>query len=315
MTAPQFSVVIPVYNGARYVARSVASALRQDGVSAEVIVVDDGSADGSADIAAAVDPAVRVLRHEANRGLPAARNTGIRAARGAWVAFLDSDDWWAADKLAAQAALAAAAPELGTVFSDFAGVDLDGKPSGWQGGLVGQLPGLGLALVPVAAGGYRLDGPVAHALIRHTSFMHPSTVAVRRAVFDAAGFFDEDFRHMEDLEMWMRLATHSRVGLVGRVLTHVEQRPNSLGRQTRRAGEYMIRLYAGLPERFPDMPPDLRAHVARFVEAKHLGLGWHYRAANDLPAARRHYRAALRHKLRLRTLAALARTYLPAALR
>ncbi|HEY1186256.1 MAG TPA: glycosyltransferase family A protein, partial [Gemmata sp.] len=166
MTDPSFSVVIPVFNGARYIARSVASALGQQGVRHEVIVVDDGSADGSGDLVAALGPAVRLIRHESNRGLPAARNTGIRAARGERIAFLDSDDWWAADKLAAQGALFDAAPELGTVFCDFAGVDLGGRASGWQGGLVDQLPRFGLDLAPVCTGGYRLGGSVTHALIR-----------------------------------------------------------------------------------------------------------------------------------------------------
>ncbi len=310
---PEFSVVIPVYNGAGYVARAVRSALAQTGVRHEVIVVDDGSTDDSGNVANGVDPAVRVVRHPQNRGLPAARNTGIREARGGLVAFLDADDWWETDKLAAQARVLVAAPDLGVVFSDFRGVDPAGRADGWQGGLTAQLPGLGLALAPVGADGYRLDGPVAHALIRHTSFMHPSTVTVRREVIEAAGGFDESFRHMEDLEMWIRLAGRTRVGFVARPLVVVEQRPNSLGRQTARADEYFVRLYAGLPGQVRDMPADLRAHVREVLADKHAGLAWHYRTSGDRAAARRHYLAALRYQFRPRTLAALARTFLPHA--
>jgi glycosyltransferase involved in cell wall biosynthesis len=315
-SAPMFSIIIPVYNGARYIARAIISALHQKSVQHEVIVVDDGSTDGSGDIAAAVDPVVRVIRHETNRGLPAARNTGIRAARGNMIAFLDSDDWWVEEKLAAQAALFDAAPDVGVVFSDFAGVDLEGRPSGWQGGLYDQLPNLDLTLIPIITqDSYRLVGNVNFALIRHTSFMHPSTVTARREVFDLSGLFDEELRHMEDLEMWIRFATHTQIGLVNRVLVHIEQRPNSLGRQTSRANEYIIRLYSGFLSRFPNLPTELREHISRVLEATHIGLGWHYRTIGNLSAARQHYWDSLRQKIRLRTLAALIRTYLPKPLR
>lgn len=97
------SVVIPVYNRERDIRRAIASVLRQTLPPREVIVVDDGSTDSTdAAVRAIGDPRLRLIRHERNLGAAAARNTGVTAAAGTWIAFLDSDDEWAPDKLARQ---------------------------------------------------------------------------------------------------------------------------------------------------------------------------------------------------------------------
>ena len=95
---PRVSVVIPTYNRAGTVGRAIASALAQTDQDREIIVVDDGSTDATAAVVARLGDAVRYVRQE-NRGVAAARNRGIREARGAYVAFLDSDDEWLPEKL------------------------------------------------------------------------------------------------------------------------------------------------------------------------------------------------------------------------
>lgn len=103
MSTPTVSVVIPAYQRAHSILRSIDSALAQTMSDLEVIVVDDGSTDGTIEIVRAIpDARVRLLVHETNRGGNAARQTGIDAARGQWVAFLDSDDLWVETKLARQ---------------------------------------------------------------------------------------------------------------------------------------------------------------------------------------------------------------------
>jgi glycosyltransferase involved in cell wall biosynthesis len=90
---PEFSVVIPVFNRERLVARTLESCLSQQGFDFEIIVVDDGSSDGSASIVESYSNAkLQLIRHQTNRGLGAARNTGVGRARGEWVVLLDSDD-------------------------------------------------------------------------------------------------------------------------------------------------------------------------------------------------------------------------------
>ena len=105
MTTPLVSVIIPTYNRADLILRAVRSVQAQTYPNWEVIVVDDASADNTPAVLSAVhDPRVRVLRHEKNQGPPATRNTGIAAARGEYLAFLDSDDEWLPQKLKTQIA-------------------------------------------------------------------------------------------------------------------------------------------------------------------------------------------------------------------
>lgn len=101
--APVVSVIVPTYNRPQLLARALQSVLRQSYTDFEIIVVDDGSvASVSGVVAGCEDPRIRLIRHERNRGLPATRNTGIRAARGQYIAFLDDDDLWHANKLEIQ---------------------------------------------------------------------------------------------------------------------------------------------------------------------------------------------------------------------
>jgi len=111
MPEPSISVVIPVYNGARFLADALASVAAQTLATLETVVVDDGSTDGSHEVAARF-PWARVLR-QANRGVAHARNAGVAATTGALVAFLDADDTWRPGKLERQVAALAAAPDRG----------------------------------------------------------------------------------------------------------------------------------------------------------------------------------------------------------
>ncbi len=101
MTSPQISVVVPAYNGAAFIADAIASVRAQDCGSTEIIVVDDGSTDATAEIVQRIMPAVRLLR-QSKAGAPAARNAGIAAAQADVVALLDCDDLWPSDKLILQ---------------------------------------------------------------------------------------------------------------------------------------------------------------------------------------------------------------------
>ena len=109
--APLVSVIIPTYNRAALVAEALASVKAQTFRDFEIVVVDDGGTDGTWE-ALSAGQEIRVLRHPRRRGVSAARNTGINAARGQWLAFLDSDDLWLPDKLARQMAYLTTRPSL-----------------------------------------------------------------------------------------------------------------------------------------------------------------------------------------------------------
>jgi len=305
---PPYSVVVPVFNGARYLRRAVASAVAQTVPAAEILVIDDGSTDGCGGLVADC-PGVRVVAHAANRGLSAARNTGITAARTGVVALLDSDDAWDADKMARQLPAFAARPDVAVVFCDFRAVNVEGRPVGWQGGTRGRVANLGLGFDPVGPDASLLVGSATEALIRETSFMHPSSVAFRREAFDAAGPFDTSYRYAEDLEMWLRLAGVGRVAYVDRNLVTIEARPDSLGHQTAKMAAALTDLYATLPGRFPDAAPETKRAVAAFLKRECAGLAWHHREKGDTSLARAYYRRSLAAGWSLRTFLAYLRSY------
>ena len=122
------SVILSTYNRAMLLPRSIGSVLGQTDGDLELIVVDDGSEDDSAAVVREfADPRVRYLRLSRNHGLPAARNAGLAEARGAYVAFQDSDDEWHTEKLARQRRVLAAHPEAAIVYSDMRRVCADGR--------------------------------------------------------------------------------------------------------------------------------------------------------------------------------------------
>ena len=123
---PKVSVVIPTYQHAHFVAQAISSVLSQTYCDLEVIVVDDGSTDDTQEIVAGFGEQIRVVQHEKNSGLSAARNTGIQLSRGEYVAFLDADDIWLPEKLEKQIPLFERDESVGLVSSDMFFLDEDG---------------------------------------------------------------------------------------------------------------------------------------------------------------------------------------------
>jgi glycosyltransferase involved in cell wall biosynthesis len=203
-------VVVPAHNAARYLADAVRSALAQTHPPAEVVVVDDGSTDATLAVARSfAGPRVRVLTGP-NGGRAHARNRGAAAARpSAYLAFLDADDLWDPDKLAAQVAWLAERPAAAGVGSFMRYVSSTGRPLGGTGQEVDD---------------------AAHALVARAElapFPVSSCLVVRRAAYDAVGGFDPVLREAEDLEFLAQLARRGRVGCVPRVLGSYRIHPES----------------------------------------------------------------------------------------
>ena len=121
------SVIIPVYNGAATIGRALASVFAQDFIDYEVVVVNDGSTDDTASVLAGYGDRIRVVT-QVNRGLPAARNSGIRASSGEYVAFIDDDDEWLPQMLERCGAVLDQDPDCGLVYAGALKVDLAGRP-------------------------------------------------------------------------------------------------------------------------------------------------------------------------------------------
>lgn len=196
----EISVIIPAYNAAPFLRNAIDSAMRQSLPPLEILVVDDGSRDETAAIAGSYGPPVRCLQRE-NGGLSAARNTGIHAARGEWLALLDADDLWPEDHLANQWAVASRAG-ADLVFSDARVVAPHREWESW-------LQRSGHSWI------FGLDqlafDDAFNRLLRRGSFALPSSVMVRREIVVASGGFDEGMRPgPEDLDLWLRLAPKTR---------------------------------------------------------------------------------------------------------
>ncbi len=200
----EVSVVIPTRNRAHLLSSSLAGALAQRDVDVEVVVVDDGSTDKTAAMLAAFDDArIRVV-HTAvpGSGPGVARNTGIAKSRADWIAFLDDDDLWAPDKLRAQLRAVTAA-ERRWVYAGWVTVEERGQ-----------------RLEVIAARPPMSPEQVRELLpYRNVIGAGPSNVMVRRDLLDEVGPFDESLPHMEDWDMWIRLAAAEVPVLVPEPLT------------------------------------------------------------------------------------------------
>jgi len=171
------SVILPVYNGAGFLREAIASVLDQDYPEKELIVIDDGSSDGSADIAAAIS-GVQLIRR-ANAGVAAARNVALAASRGAYIAFIDHDDQWLPGKLTKQVGFLNAHPEMAYVVAREKLV-LDE----------------GTALPQWAR---------PEALTQDLVAYIPSVLVARRWAFDRVGHFDESYVNGSDTDWFYRV--------------------------------------------------------------------------------------------------------------
>jgi glycosyltransferase involved in cell wall biosynthesis len=205
---PDVSVVIPTCNRRRLLALTLRSVLRQRGVDLEVVVVDDGSTDGTVGMVERLaDPRVRMMRHATPLGVSSSRNAGIAKARGRWVAFLDDDDLWAPDKLGRQLEAADAAQRVwvyaGTVNVDDQLRILEGGPPPPPG----RVPELLGRYNPVPAGA--------------------SNVMVRADALARVGGFDVELRRTEDWDLWIRLARDGPPAAVRYPLVAYRMHPGS----------------------------------------------------------------------------------------
>jgi glycosyltransferase involved in cell wall biosynthesis len=240
------SIIIPTYNRAALVQEAVASVLAQTWRDFEVLVVDDGSTDDTAAALAPWASRIRLLRRSCRGGVSAARNTGINAARGEWLAFLDSDDLWRPEKLARQMAYLAEHPELRWCQTEETWVRR----------------------------GIRVNQPLTHRKIGGQIFfpslgrclVSPSAVILHRRLLEQHGGFDEDLPAAEDYDLWLRLSWRYAAGLVPEPLVIKRGgRPDQLSSQWG-LDRYRIRALLKLLDD-PDLPEPY-AQAARRVLAR-----------------------------------------------
>ena len=188
---PTVSVIVPTFNRRDVLPRALDSVLKQRGAGlVELIVVDDGSTDETAALVRADYPQARLLRQE-NRGVSAARNVGIQAAQGEWIALLDSDDYWLEGKLARQLTAIAEQPELRLCHTEEIWIRN------------------GVRVNPMKK--HQKSGGSIYQRCLPLCCISPSSVLIHRTVFDEVGLFDETLPACEDYDLWLRVCAREAV--------------------------------------------------------------------------------------------------------
>lgn len=195
--SPFVSVIMPAYNARPYIGEAIRSVLDQDYPNLELIVVDDGSSDGTADEARLFGERVRVYERT-NGGPAAARNFGLSVAQGELIAFLDADDIWLPGKLAAQVSHLQAHPEIGMVFSRF--LFWYPEPNGKFA--PPRIPKMGAAASEIV---HEHSGWIYCPLL-YDSIVTIISVLIRRSVIETVGGFNEQLRTGEDYDYWLRVS-------------------------------------------------------------------------------------------------------------
>ena len=237
---PFFSIIIPVYNRYHLVRRAIDSVLGQTFRDHEIIVVDDGSTDETPRIEEEYRGRIRYIR-QGNRGVSAARNTGIDASRSARIAFLDSDDRWLPAKLERQALYIAEHP----------GVTIHQTGETW------------------IRNGRRVNPKDRHRKREGRIFpeslelclISPSAVVMDRSLFETYGAFDEALPACEDYDLWLRITPEHHVGLVAEELVvKLGGHPDQLSRKHWGMDRFRIcAILKLLAERGDSLPPEYRA--------------------------------------------------------
>lgn len=245
MAPPRVSAIIPTYQRPADLRLALASVVAQTypAEALEIIVVDDGSADdGAARVCAELGERVRYLKKQ-NGGVSAARNHGMAAATGAYLALLDDDDEWRPTKIARQVELLTHRPEIGMVITDVERMDAD---------RVGFEIFRRREFIPV-------DGWVLPHVLRNPA-LAPASAMLRREVFAATGGFDTTLRTAEDLDFHLRVAARFQIAVIAEPLTRAMRGHQGLSALARTNRDYLDAI-----ERFVDThaaqiaPPDRAA--------------------------------------------------------
>lgn len=291
------SVVIPVFNGAALVPMAIDHVLAQTYRPLQIVVVDDGSTDDTAEVLMRYGDQIQLVRQK-NRGVGHARNTGIAAARGQYVAFLDQDDWWQAEKIARQVASFASDPALGLVHTGVAYFDESSQNY--------TQPLNPLALPEL------LQGECFRQLLAENHIRN-SSVMVRRDLLAKIGACDQAIsgNTVQDYDLWLRLARVSHFAYLPDHLTviRLHERQGTWDRRQMLGEE--ARLLERVRYQEPGISRELRGRMSSLYDA----LGVAHLDAGEARAARRAFARSLGERFTARGALLYFATWLPTGAR
>jgi len=283
MSSPIVSILTPVYRGEQFISRAIESALGQSYPYIELIIVNDGSPDNCF---ALIQPYLSDRRikyiEQANAGVAAARNTGIRAASGELIALLDQDDIWLPRKLERQVAYLQENPDVGLVHTKCAYIDNNeniidlGESNNWPADPQSRtLSGI-FKMNPIAA----------------------VTAVMRRCCLDAIGLFNETLQGTDDYELWIRMSTRFQIGYIPEILALYRLHESNVSRDKLKMELQELAAIESVIAEFPDVYKklgeaivntrlfDLNFNIARYYEWLH----------QDSKLARKYYLDAIKNR-------------------
>jgi glycosyltransferase involved in cell wall biosynthesis len=262
---PLVSVILPTYNRAYILKRALDSILEQTYKALEIIVVDDGSTDNTAELVKGVgDPRIVYEKHPVNKGLAAARNTGVRKASGDYISFLDSDDEFLPDNIEEHVSEMLRCPDdVGVVYAG-----------------VLRLKGKSRQIVP-GPGVRPKEGNVRQRMLR-SNFL-TATALIRKACYEKYGLYNEDLFNLEDWEFWIRLSRSYRFRYIDKILTVVHYTGDSIT-----ADHFSF---------IDNIKKIIKIHGGEFRRAgclsnQYLRIGHHYALCGEMSSARGYFRKA-----------------------
>ncbi len=267
MHSPLVSVVIPCYNNAEHLVAAVDSVLAQDYPNIEVIVVDDGSTDNSVDVLKQFGARITLLQ-QANQGPAAARNTGMLAATGQYIAFNDSDDLWLPGKLTAQVNYLQQHPDIGLCYCGWAV---------WNGQTpLEQLKAQYQPVSSSAAEDAYYSGWLYLKLLKD-SVIHTITAVIQREVLDTVGMFNTEYRIGEDHDFWLRISQQYRMAKLAQVYAVYRDNPVSTTKKVHAKNFSLLVLESAIARYGLHCPSGAQAPQAlvnTYLGARHFTYGY-----------------------------------------
>lgn len=240
---PLVSVVIPAYNAEAFIEATLTSVLKQTYQQLEILVVDDGSSDRTAELVEAIAKLDRrvVLLQQANSGVAAARNLGIRQAKGEFIAPLDADDIWYPQNLEKQVkCMVAAGEKVGLVYAWSIDIDEFGQP-----------------MCSIRAS--RIEGNVYTTLLLHDFIANASSVLIRKAYLDQVGGYDTTLKQpqgqgCEDWDLYLRIAEYYEFRVVPMLLIGYRKLPGSMSTDSGQMAHFRLLIWKKVRQRYPRIP-------------------------------------------------------------
>lgn len=279
---------MPVYNGAKYLADAIDSALAQTYRTMELIIVNDCSNDESEQIILSYqdNPCIRYLRSDSNGGTAASRNLALKHARGGYIAFLDQDDIWLPNKLALQMEALKNNPTVGLLHARYARIDTHGQ-------LLPQYRELGPEHFGNAISVVTTRDVFEEIFISND--IQPLTTIIPRAVLDEVGWFNPELPGVDDYELWLRIAYRYPVANLDTILGFWRQHESQQSNQGYRMLLTKLKAINTFIEAHPEAPRRVakRAYVERMYSMNRTAGNHHLYDLRDYQAASKYFATAL----------------------